>query len=124
MCVQVWPAVQSGPPPPMPLNQPAPSAPFPVPPVPVVPQGHPSRQHHSHQQQHHPSTLVNPLVAGARCPITIGPLHNRTRSATHQACGHLTSSTMQVHMVTVKKAPKMLNPTSSLVGIHRSCALS
>src|SRR5882724_7777088 len=33
----VWPAVQSGPLPPMPQTQPAPSAPFPMPPAPVAP---------------------------------------------------------------------------------------
>src|SRR5882724_5295896 len=33
----VWPAAQSGPPPPMPPTQPAPSAPFPMPPAPVAP---------------------------------------------------------------------------------------
>src|SRR5882724_7698687 len=33
----VWPAAQSGPPPPMPQAQPAPSAPFPMPPAPVAP---------------------------------------------------------------------------------------
>src|SRR5882724_6445135 len=34
----VWPAAQSGPPPPMPPTQPAPPAPFPVPPAPFAPQ--------------------------------------------------------------------------------------
>src|SRR5882724_8425620 len=33
----VWPAAQSGPPPPIPQAQPAPSAPFPMPPAPVAP---------------------------------------------------------------------------------------
>src|SRR5882724_5232622 len=36
--IPVWPVAQLGPPPPMPLTQPAPSAPFPVPPAPVAPQ--------------------------------------------------------------------------------------
>src|SRR5882724_3425661 len=38
MYTPVWPAAQSGPPPPMPLTQPATLAPFPVPPAPVTPQ--------------------------------------------------------------------------------------
>src|SRR5882724_8113620 len=38
MYTPIWPAAQSGPPPPMPPTQPATSAPFPVPPAPVAPQ--------------------------------------------------------------------------------------
>src|SRR5882724_10931590 len=54
-------------------------------------QCHPLQSHPrlSHQQYHH-STFVTPLVAGARCPITIWPLCNHTRSATHWACVHPT----------------------------------
>src|SRR5882724_12388764 len=100
----------------MPPTQPAPSTQLPVP-LQSRASCCPSRHHQSHCQQYHPNTWVIPLVAGAQRPITICPLCNHTQSATCRACGHLTSSTTQVHMVTVKRTPKLLNPTSSLVGI-------
>src|SRR5882724_6210625 len=81
-------------------------------------QSHPRLPH----QWYHHSTSVTPLAAGARCPITIQPLCNRTQLATHWAHGHPTSSTTQVHRATARKIPKWLSPTSSLVGSHRSCA--
>src|SRR5882724_10928478 len=62
---QVWPASQLGPPPLMPLTQPAPSAPFPVHPLQLQPQSHCQRYHHS--------TLVNTWQLGPNAQLLSSP---------------------------------------------------
>src|SRR5882724_10821309 len=104
MYTPVWPAVQSGPLPPMPQAQPAPSAPFPMPPAPVTPPFAPPAA---------PPQNVG-YAPGSWGPMPNYP-HNRIQSVTLWARGHPTSSTTQVHMVTAMRTPKRLSPTSSLV---------
>jgi len=73
----VWPAAQSGPPPPMPLMQPAPSAPFPVPPVLVAPFGGPASSTTSARQLRPrrlgPMPSYYPAPTHHTQPATLGP---------------------------------------------------
>jgi len=114
MYVPAWPATQLGPPPPMPSTQLTPPAPFPVPPSPIMPPAPVAPPQYFGYPPGSGGPMPNYYPAPAQpylisYPPVLWPPYQQYYPGPH---GH------------VKRILKWPNPTSSLVGTHRSCTLS
>jgi len=100
---------------PMPPMPPAPPATCLVPPAPVMPPvALPAAP---------PQNISYALAAGVRCPTTTPAPVQPYPICYPLGPWHPTSRTTRVHMVTVTRTPRQLNPTSSLVGTRLNCAV-